>query len=314
LFSLRFHFDSAPSALRARERHCERMCGKSVWGVDGAKNQRTTVGPSCPRHFVWYEPSRTRTSWDIGQEMDASDYLAVLIIARAVAQRRKASVAPVFGLDGVRTSLADDHGIFLTDDGERAVQIAFENLCSLGLLAAIVTPHAKRRYRADDVNVFLFQESQGPFQGELRKAVDLYRELGQEWLIESLQNALDGRYVEDVPFPPTEAPWSPLKLERPDPELDELSDKLGELAELVRSDNGYAHDESGERDDIVARLKAAASYVRTASLFTSSAVAVYVTWPLERLIARFGSAAIGAASKVALDLFTSWLKKRVGLD
>jgi hypothetical protein len=92
---------------------------------------------------------------------------------------------------------------------------------------------------------------------------------GDGWVHEALQ-ALDREYNsleitdEDFDAPP-EQEWEPLPIDRRDPNLKAVIDKIDETYEQVRSDNGYAAHVPEERAYVLDSLGLAVSKLKEAS-------------------------------------------------
>ena len=105
--------------------------------------------------------------------------------------------------------------------------------------------------------------------------------------------------------------WEPLEFERPDEGALKAAASIDSLIETIKSDNGYAANEPAEREEVTSRLNQAADWLRNAEYITASSIQAYILWPFEKLATRFSAAtAIGAASKFALGIITTWLKSR----
>ncbi len=244
--------------------------------------------------------------------MIGSDYIAIFVLnlSRQSAGKRPKYVFTTAEIEAeVKTALSWARYPTLPKD----IHIAIGNLIDCGVAVEIVTPHAKPRY-AIEYRRENFSADEWPFTGGLEEVARAHSDLGDEWLLESILGVTDADNATAFELEPSpDRSWSPLPLDRPDPELDRVVETFDQLAEQVRADNGYAAEHSGERDDVVTRLKAAGEYLRQATTITRSGVETYVVWPLRTLVVRFGPSAIGAATKLAWGLFSAWLKQKLGL-
>jgi len=110
-----------------------------------------------------------------------------------------------------------------------------------------------------------------------------------------------------------EPEWSPLVIERVEPEYIDALKALEDAAKSVESDNGYAATAPIERAEVVIRLRGAIELLKSAPALTASAIQVYIVWPMEKLASRFSPATVtGAALKFAWDTLSTWIKKRGG--
>ena len=186
------------------------------------------------------------------------------------------------------------------------INVGIEQLSQLGYVRSISTPHARLRYTFDlrpIRGIYLGRADPSP----LARAATISKELGWDWLKESLTNSQNGVPVND---PASGDPsWAPLAIDRPDEKLDEAIRALSEVEALVRADNGYAASEPAERDEVVSRLEAGISYLKNASLVTATSVEVYLVWPFQKLLSRFPvDTAVGTVATLAVSVVREWLK------
>jgi len=137
---------------------------------------------------------------------------------------------------------------------------------------------------------------------------------GDQWLGEALL-ALDQQYEElqikdedfdDLP----DREWEPLPIDRNDPDLKAVIEKIDDTHEQVRADNGYAAHLPEERAYIMDSLGMLAKKLKEASAISRPYIRRYAIEPLSLLIRRFGQAAIGLLATAAKEAFKEWLKKR----
>ena len=249
--------------------------------------------------------------------MILSDYISIFIIAKPTEEAQARWIPPfkqIFSRSDITERVSRELGGANYSKMEANIDKAIEKLVCCGVALAILTPHAAPRYSITYNSPFC-----NPADLDLPPGMALianhFADLGRGWLVESIESAssLDDDVIVLDSGLRADVQWAPLPLERPDAELDRVIESVERLAEQVRSDNGYALQPDGERDDVIVRLRDASSYLRDATAVSRVGVETYIVWPLQRLIARFGPAAIGAAAKLVLDIFSAWLKNKLGV-
>lgn len=134
------------------------------------------------------------------------------------------------------------------------------------------------------------------------------------WVQEALQK-LDQQYdllnIQDEDFDARSEPeWEPLPIDRDDPDLKSVIDKIDDTFEQVRADNGYAAHVPEERVYIMDSLGMVARKLKEASAISLPYLRRYAIEPLSMLVRRFGPSAIGLIAAAAKEALKEWLKKR----
>ena len=151
--------------------------------------------------------------------------------------------------------------------------------------------------------------------------LDKFEKLGRSksWLVTALKN-IEKKYVEldiDKDFPErSDESWAPLPLDRDDSSIKTATERVGEVIEMVRADNGYVVNHPEERTHILTLLRAAWDRLRADTSISVGYLRHYAIDPLKQLVIRFGPGSIGASAKFARGLLIEWLKKKGinGLD
>lgn len=141
---------------------------------------------------------------------------------------------------------------------------------------------------------------------------------GQSGLLDNAIKLLSGSAPqEDNPAPGEvedgDAAWSPIPIDREEPEFLEAESTLANATATIKADNGYAATVPVERAEVVTRLEAALSLMKSAPAITANAIKTQVVWPLKKAAARFnGETVVGATIKLAWDTFSKWVAKHGG--
>lgn len=104
--------------------------------------------------------------------------------------------------------------------------------------------------------------------------------------------------------------WTPLLIDREEPEFTAALQKVEEAVEEIRSDNGYAATFPDERDFVLERLSALVNRLRNASSISFAYVKRNGLDTLSRLVRRFVGAAKELAFAAAREAVKDWLRKR----
>jgi hypothetical protein len=134
-----------------------------------------------------------------------------------------------------------------------------------------------------------------------------------DWLqraLRSLNETYDDLQITSSDFEKRDIEWDPLPLERGNPRLEEALEKLATVIEAVRGDNGYAVSHPGERDLVIDSLVDGHRKLETAELVTAPYLRSRVIDPLNRLIRRFGRAAIGVLAAGAKAAIIEFIKEQ----
>jgi hypothetical protein len=104
--------------------------------------------------------------------------------------------------------------------------------------------------------------------------------------------------------------WQPLPLDRQDPYLNAAIQKIDDLAENVRTDNGYNVHFGEERKLILDQLNAVSKRLKEEASISWMYIREFALKPIAVLVKRFGTAAIGVAAETAKAAIKEWLKKK----
>jgi hypothetical protein len=100
--------------------------------------------------------------------------------------------------------------------------------------------------------------------------------------------------------------WQPLKIDRQAPEYRVALETTEKALDIIRSDNGYAATEPGERDEVVRSLEAGVQALKSESPSRGRLHAILIS-PLKFVLEKFAGAAIGEAAKQAFTALVHWL-------
>jgi len=137
----------------------------------------------------------------------------------------------------------------------------------------------------------------------------------EKWLRAALAK-IEERYVSlgiDVSDFDQNDAWEPLPLDRSDPLVTNTIERLDEAVQLVRSDNGYPTHAPEEREMVLADLSQTQNKFEKSERISVAFLKRYAVEPLNKLIRRFGGAAIGLAAMAARQAIQDYLKKRFGI-
>ena len=110
-------------------------------------------------------------------------------------------------------------------------------------------------------------------------------------------------------FVKIDAEWEPIPLDRTDPDLVSVIDRLDSAIELVRSDNGYSANVPEEQAFVLDNLMSLSRRLTTAASISMP----YLRSGLEgmtKLTRRFGDASLGIAAALAKEAIKDWVRKR----
>jgi hypothetical protein len=133
----------------------------------------------------------------------------------------------------------------------------------------------------------------------------------QHWLLDALTSV--NRYYEELGIKPSnfetrDMEWEPLPLNREDPALQQLTERLDETIELVRTDNGYSATMPEERQHVLESLGNAARRFKTSDYISWGYIQRNVLEPTRTLLRRFKDTAIGIASAGVRSALETWVK------
>ncbi|WP_316205716.1 hypothetical protein [Bradyrhizobium sp. SZCCHNS1012] len=104
--------------------------------------------------------------------------------------------------------------------------------------------------------------------------------------------------------------WEPIPLDGSDEAQRRAVEKLDDVIEKLRGDNGYAATRPEEKTFILDKLSMAARRLKEDKQITWMYLNEFALKPLGALIQQFGKAAIGVAALVAKDSLLNWLKSK----
>lgn len=102
--------------------------------------------------------------------------------------------------------------------------------------------------------------------------------------------------------------WEPIPVDRSDPKLDAAIKAVDRAIESIESDNGYAATLPGEREYVLSGVKTVSRLLKQESQIFWMQLRTFAVDPLNRVIKRFGPAAVGLAARAAKDALFDWLK------
>jgi hypothetical protein len=245
--------------------------------------------------------------------MDKSDYLAkapiyyALALAVAIDQFEQAPLT----IRQMNEALSDDYQLLRTGLIERGAAILEEN----GVIEIL----------RDDFGPTLFvgRPDLGDWMsGAATKKYPLFKrfkDIGSDvsWLLAALAR-VNERYVElgvrGADFDPatSEPQWEPIPLERDDAALQKAAESLDVAIAEIEGDNGYAVHAPGERDYVLTGLKAIRKVLSENVQIYWMQIDTFALKPLQLVISRFGSAAVGIAASAARAALVEWLKGKIG--
>ncbi len=133
----------------------------------------------------------------------------------------------------------------------------------------------------------------------------------RSWLNDALVSA-NAQYAElgitpaDFEFPDLE--WEPLPINRKDPTLRDLTDKLDETIEAVRSDNGYNANLPQERDFVLESLTNVSQKLKKADYTSRGYLRKNLIEPAKALMRRFRDTSIGLVVSGLRAAIEAWVK------
>jgi hypothetical protein len=107
--------------------------------------------------------------------------------------------------------------------------------------------------------------------------------------------------------------WQPIPIERELEVVEQLTRKLNEAIESIRSDNGYTANQPEERQFVLDGLRAVSKRIKEDTQISVMYVREYALVPLGLVIDRFGKAATGMFAEAARKAIVEWLKQ-YGID
>lgn len=130
--------------------------------------------------------------------------------------------------------------------------------------------------------------------------LSIYSKKGDDWLFET-----GGIISEEIAavnsIPATEDAWEPLPLDRQNPALTHAIEKIDELIQAIKQDNGYAANEPDERNFIVSALQAGVHALRDQTVIYRMQFRAFIWEPIKRITTRFGSSVIGVLADAAKE-------------
>jgi hypothetical protein len=105
-----------------------------------------------------------------------------------------------------------------------------------------------------------------------------------------------------------ELEWEPLPIDRADPKLQEVEEKLDEAIAAIQGDNGYAASVPGEREYVLSHLRSFSETLKNKAEVYGRQIKTDAIEPLTRVVKRFGDAVVGIAAASARAALFEWLK------
>lgn len=136
------------------------------------------------------------------------------------------------------------------------------------------------------------------------------------WLKQALKQVYKDWHslkITEGDFLDPERDWSPIPLDRAEPELQSAISKVDNTIEQVRGDNGYAATHPEEHTHVLDGLRAASRRLKDGASISLHYLQTYALTPLALIVKRNGKAATGMAAEAALMAFREWLKQK-GFD
>lgn len=149
-------------------------------------------------------------------------------------------------------------------------------------------------------------------------AVNNYSRMAEKetWVKQTLKSIYQQKAklkIVDEDFEEPEREWEPIPLDRSDATLDATIQKVDDVIEKLRGDNGYAVTQGEEKRHVLDGLTAFSHTLKNAASVSLPYVRTYAINPLQTMIRRFGKAVPGVAAGVALEALREWLKQK-GVD
>ncbi|WP_151115391.1 hypothetical protein [Hypericibacter adhaerens] len=122
-----------------------------------------------------------------------------------------------------------------------------------------------------------------------------------------------GQYAEEEAQAPLRASapeqadtWQPLKIDRQQPEYQEVVNSVEAALEAIRGDNGYATSQADEREQIVTAIQTGLDRIKHA-FPTRAEIKALLLDPLKFVARKFAEMTIGELAKVAATAIIKWL-------
>jgi hypothetical protein len=189
------------------------------------------------------------------------------------------------------------------------VDEAFKILARYGVVSIVADDFGPTMFRAEDRLSDWTKSETNPIT-----LFGKFKELGDvAWLrsaIRKVNDTYDELQIEPADFDQDalDAPWEPIPIERSDQVLAEAMERVQDAIKSIEQDNGYAANAPGERQYVLANLKAFQNTIAEQLEIYWLQIKTFALEPLGRVITRFGAAAVGIAATAAKDAIIEWLK------
>lgn len=138
----------------------------------------------------------------------------------------------------------------------------------------------------------------------------------ESWLVQAIRSVNEQYHLLDIKSSDfsdvsRDQFWEPIPLDRSDPKLEEVARVIDQAIVSIEADNGYAVTFPGERDYALSALKTVSTLIRQESQIYWMQLKTFAIDPLNRVIKRFGEAAVGLVARAAKDALFDWLKDHI---
>ncbi|MSP41829.1 MAG: hypothetical protein EXR08_00445 [Alphaproteobacteria bacterium] len=119
---------------------------------------------------------------------------------------------------------------------------------------------------------------------------------------------IEGKEADSSSSTELEDVWEPLPLDRQNLALAQAIEKIDELIQAIKQDNGYAANEPDERNFIVSALQAGVQALRDQTVIYRIQFRAFVWEPIQQIATRFGPSAIGVLADAAKEFIKEAFK------
>jgi hypothetical protein len=243
--------------------------------------------------------------------IETAPYYYALAVASYFAARETASqnmVRSSYALPGQLVGFNDEEVLSYLDN-EILFRKAIDILVERSFLTEVPDDFGPAIYRKaedfDDAWSIAEKDSALPF-GKYGLVND-----GQNWLRAALAS-VNAEYaalqITETDFEGPYDEWEPLPLDRSDPKLRTVIERVADIAEQVRTDNGYAATVPQERSYVLTELNKFSEIVKNEEQVSVGFIRRYALEPLITVGKRFKGHAIGIAAIATSGAIVEWLK------